>query len=215
MNGNSTLKDLVYEYITTHIIKGDLQPNQKISESEICETLGVSRTPVREALIHLSSEGVLQNIPHKGFIIKPLNEEQAAELYEVIGVLDGLAASMACDNLDEETIREMDFYTLSMDLAINTGNFSMYYKQQEIFHRLYVEKCGNKTLEDLILELKRKLLKKNYQIEGTERKKEILLSTNSQHKEMMILFKKKDKKALSAYMADVHWKPENANWESF
>lgn len=215
MSGSVTLKELVYDYITTHIVKGDLKPNQKINEGKICDALGVSRTPVREALIHLASEGVLINIPHKGFTIKPLNEAQAAELYQVIGVLDGLSAVLACDNLSEETLNEMEFYTLSMDLAINTGNFSMYYKQQEIFHKLYLDACGNETLAELLLELKRKMLKKNYEIEDVEKKKEILLATNSQHKKMMKLFREKNKEELNEYISKVHWLPEKANWESF
>lgn len=215
MSGSVTLKELVYDYITTHIVKGDLKPNQKINEGKICDDLGVSRTPVREALIHLASEGVLINIPHKGFTIRPLNEAQAAELYQVIGVLDGLSAALACDNLSEETLNEMEFYTLSMDLAINTGNFSMYYKQQEIFHKLYLDVCGNETLAELLLELKRKLLKKNYEIEDVEKKKEILLATNSQHKRMMKLFREKNKEELNEYISKVHWLPEKANWESF
>lgn len=137
------------------------------------------------------------------------------DLYVIIGALDGLAAELACDNLTQEIINEMEFYTMSMDLAINTGNFSMYYKQQLLFHKLYIDQCGNELLIEKLMALKQKLLKNNYEIEDEERKKAILLTTNSQHKAMLKLFKSKDKVKLRQYVEKTHWNPEKATWESF
>ena len=100
-----SLKDHVYQYIAEQISKEELVPGEKINENEICRELSISRTPVREALIQLSSEGVLENVPRKGFIIKQMKETEARQLYEVIGVLDGLAAqrSLPVRNLRKST----------------------------------------------------------------------------------------------------------------
>lgn len=215
MNNNTTLKERVYDYIVNSIHKGDLKAGEKINENIICDELNVSRTPVREALIVLSSEGVLEAVPRKGFVIKPLTEKEAEELYAVIGALDGLAAKLACGNIEEEILSEMEFYTLSMDLAIEKENYNMYYKQQELFHNLYMDRCGNDSLVNLILELKRKLLKRSYEIEDPEDKKKILFTTNSQHKEMLEMFKAGEAAKLQEYMAVTHWKTEKAIWESF
>lgn len=215
MNSSKTLKERVYDYIVSSIHAGKLKAGEKINENIICEALNISRTPVREALIVLSSEGVLEAVPRKGFVIKPLTEKEAEELYAVIGALDGLAAKLACGKLEEETLSEMEFYTLSMDLAIETENYTMYYKQQELFHNLYMDCCGNDSLVSLILELKRKLLKRSYEIEDPQDKKKILFATNSQHKEMLKMFREGKAAELQEFMAVTHWKTEKAIWESF
>ena len=79
-----TLKDHVYDYIAEQIMEGRLRPSEKISEAAICEELSISRTPVREALIQLAGEEILENVPRKGFIIRHVDLKEARELYEVI-----------------------------------------------------------------------------------------------------------------------------------
>lgn len=211
----NNLKDQVYDYITTRIVSGEITPEDRIDEQKISAELNVSKTPVREALLQLYAEGVLDKAPRKGFSVKGLGEEEVCQLYVVIGALDGLAAYLACDRIEEDIIKEMEFYTLSMDLAINTGHFSMYYKQQLIFHQLYTAKCGNNLLAEKISELKKKLLKSNYEIDDPENKKKILLDTNSQHKKIVELLRKRKKDELRKYIEEVHWDPAKALWESF
>ena len=211
----NNLKEKVYEYITSNIINGEIMPKQRIDEQQICRELAVSRTPVREALLQLVAEGVLSKESRKGFSVKGLDDDEVSQLYVLIGALDGLAAGLACGRLTEETLKEMEFYTLSMDLAINTANFSMYYKQQLIFHQLYIDRCGNHMLIEKLAELKKKLLKSNYEIDDIEKKKEILLNTNSQHKRMLELFRSRVAKLLREYVEEVHWDAQKASWESF
>ena len=79
-----SLKDHVYNYIVEQINSGKLLPGKKVNENHICEMLKVSRTPVREALIQLSSEGLLDNVPRKGFVIKSLTKQEAEETYFII-----------------------------------------------------------------------------------------------------------------------------------
>ena len=83
MEKYKSLKDHVYDYIARQIMDGTLKPEQKINENVICEELNISRTPVREALIQLASEGVLKNRARKGFVVRALSEEEVAELYGV------------------------------------------------------------------------------------------------------------------------------------
>ncbi|MCR4724997.1 MAG: GntR family transcriptional regulator [Clostridia bacterium] len=215
MAETATLKDRVYAYIVDHIARGDLRAGNKINEAAVCEELGVSRTPVREALILLASEDILESYPHKGFVIKPLTDRDVEELYEIIGALDGLTARLACGKLSEPVLKEMEFYLLSMDLAINTENYDMYYKLQETFHNFYMDACSNATLVEMLRKAKRKLLKRRYDITDPEQKKQILLITNSQHKEMLAMLRGGRAEELEQYVRSVHWKPEKAVWESF
>lgn len=155
MNNFLSLKDHVYNYIVDQINNGTLIAGKKISERDICEGLKVSRTPVREALIQLSSEGLLENVPRKGFVIKKLTTDEAKETYFIIGALDGLAASLATPYLTNKHMQEMEFYIQSIDLAIQTGNFQMYDKMQEAFHGVYLSLCPNKSLVSMLLQLQK------------------------------------------------------------
>ncbi|WP_164914408.1 GntR family transcriptional regulator [Aminipila luticellarii] len=208
-----SLKDHVYDYIAEQISQGNLLPDEKINENKICQELNISRTPVREALIQLSSENVLENVPRKGFVVKDLNPKEAAEIYEVVGVLDGYAATLACGRLTAKTLKDMEFYINSMDLAIDSGNYEMYYKQQEIFHQLYLVECGNDTLVDSLLKLKKKFVAKKYDLNCMEDVKAILFETNNEHKEMLKLFKTNKTDELEHYIRQVHWDPSKSATE--
>ncbi|MGN0658192.1 MAG: GntR family transcriptional regulator [Emergencia sp.] len=208
-----TLKDHVYDYIAEQIRSGGLLPGQRINENVICEELNISRTPVREALIQLSAEGVLENRARKGFVIRSMSEQDVSELYAVIGVLDGYAASLACDVLTEQDYADMDFYIGTMDLAIKAGNFEMYYRQQFVFHQLYIDKCGNSALIDTIATSKNKLLKKNYSDDAGSKTREVLYATNSEHREILRLFREKDKNGLFLYLSKTHWTAAYASYD--
>ncbi|MBY0122902.1 GntR family transcriptional regulator [Bacillus sp. S/N-304-OC-R1] len=203
MNEYLSLKDHVYNYIVEQINSGNLIAGKKVNETAICESLEVSRTPVREALIQLSSEGLLENVPRKGFVIKRLSKDEAKETYFMIGALDGLAASLSAPLLTEKHIKEMEFYIQSIDLAIDTGNYHMYHKMQEAFHDVYLSVCPNKSLVTLLSQLKKKFLK-NFDDSDKER----LLQTNHEHRKMMELFRNVDCAELERYMKEVHWNIE-------
>ncbi|WP_409369019.1 GntR family transcriptional regulator [Lysinibacillus sp. 38-6] len=210
MNNYLSLKDHVYNYIVDQINNGNLIAGKKVNESAISESLNVSRTPVREALIQLSSEGLLENVPRKGFVIKSLTTEEAKETYFIIGALDGLAAALAAPFLTEKHMNEMEFYIQSIDLAINTGNFSMYHKMQEAFHGVYLSVCPNKSLVNLLLQLQKKFLK-NFDHSGeAEMTKKRLTQTNNEHRKMIEMFEKGEIIELERYMKEVHWNIDKA-----
>jgi len=209
-----TLKDHVYRYIAEQIRDGSLAPGKKINENSISEKLNISRTPVREALIQLSSEGLLENVPRKGFIIKHLNEEEAKEIYLIIGIMDGLAVSLACPFITAQAVKDMEFYITSMDIAIDTANFSMYHKLQEEFHNVYLSLCPNSSLVNLLTQLKKKFLRRSYVAEPQSNMKDILLVTNDEHREIVKLIKESDTAGLEKYLREVHWNVQKAYMET-
>ncbi len=209
-----TLKDHVYRYIAEQIRDGSLAPGKKINENSISEKLNISRTPVREALIQLSSEGLLENVPRKGFIIKHLNEEEAKEIYLIIGIMDGLAVSLACPFITAQAVKDMEFYITSMDIAIDTANFSMYHKLQEEFHNVYLSLCPNSSLVNLLTQLKKKFLRRSYVAEPQSNMKDILLVTNDEHREIVRLIKESDTAGLEKYLREVHWNVQKAYMET-
>ena len=87
------LKDHVYDYISSRIDAGELSAGDRLSEQAICDAMGVSRTPVREALIQLASDGYLDNLPRRGFRVRGFDQQNAVEVFEIMGPLDGPSAS--------------------------------------------------------------------------------------------------------------------------
>ena len=210
-----SLKDIVYNYIADQISRMKILPHDKINEQKICSELNISRTPVREALIQLCCEGLLENVPRKGFYIKRLSEKEAREIYLIIGVLDGLSASLACMHMEDRHIKDMEFYIGSMALAIDGGNFEMYYKTQEAFHMVYLSICGNETLVQMLIQTKKKFLKKAYTMNnGGSDIAGILRETNEEHRKILELFKERNIPALDNYIRTVHWDPSKADFET-
>lgn len=215
MDNYLSLKDHVYNFITEEINKGNLKPEEKVNEQRISDILNVSRTPVREALIQLASDGFLENVPRKGFVIKGLSDQEARETYMILGALDGLAASTSCGKIGEKELKDMQFYIASMDLAIDSDNLDMYYRQQESFHQIYTDICGNESLIALLHRIKNKFLKKSYGVVyGDENMKEILHRTNEEHREIMKLFEREDGAGLERYLREVHWRVDWAYMET-
>lgn len=209
-----TLKNHVYRYIADQINQGKLKPGEKVNENSISEKLKISRTPVREALIQLSSEGLLENAPRKGFVIRHLEVDEAKETYFIIGLLDGQAAHLASPHVSEQQLLDMEIYIGSMDLAIDKGNYTMYYKLQEEFHNIYLNACPNKRLVELLNQEKRKFMKRLYEPEPTSNIKEILFRTNDDHRELVKLFRDKDAAGLDRFLREEHWDPEKAYMET-
>lgn len=209
-----TLKDHVYEYIEEEILKGSLLPGERINENAICEQLDISRTPVREALIQLTAEGVLESKARKGFVIKTVQEKEVAELYAVIGVLDGFAAKLACSTLSEKDFADLDFYVDAMDLAIKNGNFEMYRKQQTLFHQLYIDCCGNNSLIDTLARVKSKLFQTPYVDDPDGKMRKVLYDTNDDHRRIVQLFRDGKKDELFTFLSQEHWKPLYAPYDT-
>ena len=206
------MKDHVYNFIADKISDGTFQPDQKVNEQLICDELNISRTTVREALIQLAADGYLDNIPHKGFIIKKLNERKAIELYLIIGVLDGLAASQAVDKITSKEIAHMNYLISAMDLSLNSGMTDAYFKQQLEFHEVYVNICGNFQLIKLLDTLKKSFLRHKYSIDDDIMR--ILKDTNKEHTSIVELFEKKDADGLDHFLRTIHWNYENAGFDS-
>lgn len=205
-----TLKDYVYEYISKGIQEGTLKPNDKLNEQEISDKLGISRTPIREALIQLAADGLLESIPHRGFRVKPLSLKEVTELYIIIGNLDSLAANLALYNLSEEDINQMESLKEEMDEAIKKEEYDRYYKLQIEFHDVYINKCNNKELIRILNQLRMRFIRQSYSNIDKEELLKVLLETNEQHGVIIDLIKARDSKRLENYIKEVHWNTKYA-----
>ena len=216
MDSFKSLKDHVYEYISEKINDGSLMPETKISEKMVIDDLNISRTPVREALIQLAAQGYLENIPRKGFIVKQVDSQKAQEVYGMLGVLDGYAASLATQVMTPEDIQKLKDIYRKMEHALETESIKTYYAFQNQFHDVYIQKSGNQELIKEIQLLKKIFIRQTYTTgDGETSLKKVLKTTNEDHKTIIELFEKKDGAQLEHYLRNHHWDPELAGYDTF
>lgn len=204
------LKEHVYDYIAARIESGELSAGDRVSEQTICDAMGVSRTPVREALIQLASDGYLDNQPRRGFRVRGFDCQNAIEVFEIMGPLDGQAAFLACPLLTKDDVAQLRFHVGSMDLAIDSGLITKYDDIQREFHRTYTQRCGNARLIKLIDQMERHFIKRDYGSVEQETARELLRKANAEHRRILELFEAKDADGLRSYIRDTHWNTENA-----
>ncbi|MBU4612629.1 GntR family transcriptional regulator [Achromobacter sp. GG226] len=134
------------------ILDGELASGARISELWVVERLGVSRTPVRAALLRLQEEGFLEPIPSGGFAVRSFTEEDVWDAIEVRGTLEGLAARLAAERgVPARTLRELQQCVAEIDAILQGGmtadKFTQYIEVNERFHRLLAKACGSAVLE--------------------------------------------------------------------
>jgi DNA-binding GntR family transcriptional regulator len=153
----TTLADQVYEVVRTRILHGRVAPGEFIREKDLNDATGVSRTPIREALSRLASEGYLERIPHRGYRVpeEPLGD--LLELYPVISALDLLAGRLALPRLSTADIAELKQTNADLYKARDAEDVEALIELNNRFHHLFSERSGNRRLNSLLDDLRLQL----------------------------------------------------------
>ena len=133
------------------MLRGDPAPGSTINESELSGLLGVSRTPLREALLNLAGEGFLRAAPGKGFFVLPLSAKEVEDLYPIIASLERLALRTSPPPSKAEIRRLTE---INQELASEGGNWELALQADERWHEALVSRCGNERLLATIRTLK-------------------------------------------------------------
>ena len=105
---DQSLHDEILTQLRDHIVEGNLPDGSRVPERQLCEMLGISRTPLREALKVLAAEGLVELLPNRGARVRQLSEQDLAELFDIMGGLEGLAGRLACENISDAEITEIE-----------------------------------------------------------------------------------------------------------
>lgn len=135
---------------------GVLVRGQKIVEAEICKQLGVSRTPLREALRVLESEGLVELIPHKGVQIRQPSMSEIEEMFYVMGLLEGTCARLAVEKMTAAGFRKIERLHQKLEAHYAEGDREKYIAVNNVFHALIQELAGNRVLDDIVTRLRGK-----------------------------------------------------------
>lgn len=196
---------MAMESILSKIHSGEFSQDKIITETTVCESLNISRTPAREALIELAANGILERVPRKGYAITKFDQKTKLDAYEILGNLDALAAKLALPNMTAADLNKMREYIDLANVAIKYNNYPSYCEQQENFHNVYINKCDNKQLIELLKQIKANLDRYTYYSSDESELYAICASMNQEHSEIVALFEKGDKNALFQYLSDNHW----------
>ncbi|WP_282046985.1 GntR family transcriptional regulator [Roseibium album] len=144
----STRVDNAYERLKREILHGVLPPGYQAPEPDIANRLGMSRTPVREALIRLEAEGLIDLVPRRGAKVVAISRKDFCEIFQILAVLEALAArEAACRDDRGRALEEFEHLLAESNLALEAENIGDWAKLDDSFHRLIAELCGNDRLE--------------------------------------------------------------------
>jgi DNA-binding GntR family transcriptional regulator len=144
------LRRKVLETLRLSIVHGRLAPGSRLVERELIESLGVSRTVVREALRQLESEGLIDVVPNKGAVVRRLTPAEAKEIYTIRAVLEGLAARLFCENAAAAERAELDDALRATAEAYAEGDAETIFETKNRFYDALFRGAGSATLYDMI-----------------------------------------------------------------
>lgn len=151
------LSNQVYDILKEMIANHRFQPGARINVEQITKELGVSRTPVWEAVSRLEQEDLIENIPNRGVFMAILTPQKALELYAVRELLEGMAARLAATNIDEKTLTKMTACLKQQKLVIKKQDLLGYSKLDFQFHASVYEACRNAYLQEMLEAIKNKM----------------------------------------------------------
>jgi DNA-binding GntR family transcriptional regulator len=200
--GYRSLKNLVYDYLRDQMQKGELKQGDTINMDKTAQKLGVSKTPLREALIKLEAEGFVKIIPWRGVIVSELTLQDFKDCYQIIGALECSALLAAAPRMKKHDVMHMTNLNNEMREAIESGDFDAYYEKNIEFHRTYLSLAKNQTLADTIEILKKKLYEFSRPKEFLKEWEDVSMS---EHEKLVSLLENNEFQKASDFLRNTIW----------
>jgi DNA-binding GntR family transcriptional regulator len=153
------LREIVFEALREAIVSHRLEPGERLMEVQLAEAMGVSRTPVREAIRRLELEGYVVMIPRKGAYVAQLSLKDIADAFEIRGALEGLAASLAAERATDEEIEQLERLIVKTAECLDSGDTGKAVQLDVQFHEKLYEASRNPRLTQMISNLREQILR--------------------------------------------------------
>lgn len=140
------LHEATVDQLRDQIVRGELAPGSRLNERVLTARLGVSRTPLREAIKLLATEGLVELLPNRGAVVAPIDPARIAEILAVMGALESLAGELACAQASEQDIGEIRALHYEMLAMHARGDLDGYFRYNQAIHLRLVEASGNAVL---------------------------------------------------------------------
>lgn len=199
------LHDELVERIRDMIIEGQLAPLTRIHEGQLGKALGVSRTPLREALKFLASEGLLELVPGRGAVVRKLTRKDVRDMLEVLGAIETLGGRLACRNASDADIAGLRRVHDEMMGLYRARNRLEYYRRNQAIHSGIAQLSGNALLASMHQVIQARL--KRIRFIGNEEPAK-WAGAVAEHEEMIAALEARDEDRLAAVIArhlDLTW----------
>ncbi|MFE1629200.1 GntR family transcriptional regulator [Brevibacillus reuszeri] len=197
MSPKQPLREQLGKIVLERVLKGDFPAGTRIVESALAAELGVSRTPLREALLDLTKEGLLRSDLSRGFTVRPLTAREVKEMYPILWTLECLALRMAADT---PALSELD--DCNAQLLQAKGKPASALEIDFHWHELLIAGCLNQRLHEMIADVKKMIRRYEYSFMWDA---ELIHRSYMQHQEIITALKQKDIE-LASQLLETHWR---------
>lgn len=157
MNEYLPLRDVVFNTLRKAILKGELKPGERLMEIQLAQRLGVSRTPVREAIRKLELEGLVLMIPRKGAEVAKITKKDLEDVLEVRCALEELAVKDACDHITEEQLAELNHAANEFKRTLGKSDITECVQADMHFHEIIYKATENQRLLQMLNNLREQM----------------------------------------------------------
>ena len=169
MNAYLPLRDVVFNTLREAILKGELKPGERLMELQLAAKLGVSRTPIREAIRMLEQEGLAVTIPRKGAEVARMTEKDMEDVLEIREALDELAAKIACSRMTEDQLKQLETIKETFVESTRSHDVKRIAEADVSFHDVIYEATGNPKLVSMLNNLREQIYR--YRVEYLKEEK--------------------------------------------
>lgn len=197
----SSLSEQVYDYLRRQMNQGDLLPGSTININKIASQLGISKTPLRDALIHLELEGFVTILPRRGVRVNKLQVDDVRKAYDAVGLVESFIVEQCITKIKKSHIDKLERLNARMISDIKEGNFNKIFETNLQFHHIYLNVSDNEILKKFIFPIKHRLYdfpRQNY-IADWE------LRNCQEHDEFIKALKEGNGAAAAKVLKDSHW----------
>jgi len=205
VNRSHLLRNQVYDYLRKKMDNGQLSSGEYINFKEICEALEVSRSPVRDALLQLQSEGFVMLLPQHGIRINDVSTHELKDIYEMLGGLESKVLKTIFHKIGPTQIARMKKINEEMLSASSSEKFKRYYRKNLAFHKVFLNLSKNELIKYQVTILKQRLFEFSKRVWVHEHRE----MNYSEHQKLIELIEKGDAKTASDFWGDEHW---SLNW---
>jgi DNA-binding GntR family transcriptional regulator len=191
------LHDKVVDHLRTFIVEGVLKAGTKLNERELCETLGISRTPLREAMKVLAAEGLIESTPNRGATVSRLSLTEIQDTFELMSGLEALSGELACERITAVELAQIKALHYAMLACRAKDDLSGYYSFNHQIHDRINEAARNVALRQTYLSVNRRLQALRYRSNYQKPKWD---SAIHDHEEMLMALEARDGKRLAAIL---------------
>lgn len=191
------LHDEVADRMRELIHSGELEPRARVNESELTERFGISRTPLREAIKILATEGLLDLLPNRGARVASISRDEIEEIIEVIAGLEATACDLACRAMTDEEVESVAAVHARMIAAWEARDENPYFRLNRDIHEAIMRASRNATLQAIYAGLSGRTQRSRYTAHQTEAQ---WASAVDEHARMISLLRRRDGEELAALM---------------